>query len=187
MIRDLRTWLSCWTWLRQHSLHPHENFADKHCWWHANTDLTGQSVSEAQRMVLHYAHERGMPFEFWRALVADKISKAQIAVAVEAMSHWYKDGLIILHGRVAAAWLFVPGCEAQYISMTEAGEWKQQHAGHWNLTRPGYNNPVLGKLPGCPASDLEPWILDPWSWMLDPGSRFRGPTMPVTVLSRFPG
>ena len=80
-------------------------------------------------MVLHYAHDRGMPFEFWRTLVADQTNKDQIAFAVEALSHWHKDGLIILHGRVEAAWLFVPGDEAQYISLTEAGKWKQQHAG----------------------------------------------------------
>ena len=80
-------------------------------------------------MVLHYAHDRGMPFEFWRALVSDKTNEDQIAVAVEALSHWYKDGLIILHGHVAAAWLFVPGDEVQYMSLQGASKWKQQHAG----------------------------------------------------------
>ena len=63
-------------------------------------------------------------------------------------------------------------------------------AGHWNLTRPGYSNPVpvtpTSRLPGYwPGSwiqepgpwiqDSGSWILNPGSWILDPGSRIQDP------------
>ena len=82
--KALREWIvrmadtspaACSAWLRRHSLAPHENFAEKHCWWHANAYLTGVSVAEAQKAVMQFARDSAMIVQCCNALMCDRMNK----------------------------------------------------------------------------------------------------------------
>lgn len=76
----------CLSWLHRHSLVPHENFAEKHCWCEANEDLTGLSVARAQALVVKAAQDSGMSKGWCKALLSDRTTKEQITFGVAALA-----------------------------------------------------------------------------------------------------